>query len=118
MRSLFIGLLAAFLGGCGSINQATVERAAQVEAGMSKNEVAELLGPPGNRQFSGDNEAWQYCQTSILAAADKFIVIWFYRDEVTGLTSYTDSRFGMCDSFFRSVNWEDAPDHTVEVRQR
>jgi hypothetical protein len=76
------------------------------------------MGPPQNTQFSGKNEAWQYCQTEFVN--DSFVVVWFYDGQVTGLNTYRDSAgdMGFCSSHFRSINWEDAPDFSVEVRSR
>ena len=118
MRIMAIMSFFLFMSGCSAINHEAIESSAYVDPGMSKREVSDLLGPPQNRQFSGSNEAWQYCQTSVWGTTDKFVVVWFFQGQVTGLTSYTESKGGLCTSFFRSVNWEDAPDHTIEVRQR
>ena len=37
--------------------------------------------------------------------------------EVTGITSYRSTRTG-CSGYVKTINWEDAPDYTVEVRNR
>lgn len=75
MKTLTILLTLTFFVGCAAINQSTMERTALVNPGMEKEKVLEILGPPGNRQFKGKGEAWQYCQTSVLGTTDKFAVI-------------------------------------------
>jgi hypothetical protein len=77
------------------------------------------MGPPKNRQFSGANEAWQYCATDMAGfAGDQFVLIWLYDNRVTGLETYTNSLVGTCETFFRQVSFEDAPDATIELRKR
>ena len=84
---------------------------------MNANEVRNILGPPQNRQFSGDNEAWQYCVTGI-DIPDKFVLIWMYKETVTGMETYRNTEFGPCESFFRQVKFENAPDIVIETRKR
>ena len=108
MMKLLMFVTSFILAGCVSINQSTLERTALVNQGMEKEKVLELLGTPGNRQFRDKNEAWQYCQTSIFDSTDKFVVIWFYDGVVNGTSTYTQSQFGMCESFFKTIDWSDA----------
>lgn len=108
-------LLAIFaLSGCGTL----AKKAVFINHGDSKERVLELMGPPSDRQFEGRNEAWQYCETDAGITHDDFRIVWFYDGSVTGLTSYKSSRFGVCSAFFKSIRWENAPDHTIEIRER
>jgi hypothetical protein len=84
---------------------------------MSANEVQDILGPPKDRQFNGDNEAWQYCSTGI-GIPDEFTLIWMYRETVTGMERYRNTESGSCESFFRQVKFEDVPDIIIENRRR
>lgn len=89
-----------------------------VERGTTKEQVIARLGHPQDRQFKGDIEAWQYCQTGFVN--DSFVIVWFAQSKVTGVNTYKDSvaDIGFCDSHFRTVRWEDAPDMTIEIRDR
>jgi len=102
------------LSGCGTLAKKTV----LINHGDDKAKVLEVMGPPGDRQFKGRNEAWQYCETDAGISYDDFRIVWFYDERVTGLTSYKQSEFGVCSAFFKSIRWENAPDHTVEIRER
>jgi hypothetical protein len=78
-----------------------------------------MLGAPEDRQFRANNEAWQYCATDMTGMdADHFKVIWFTDGQVTGVSTYRSRVLGTCESNFRSINWEERPDATVEVRYR
>jgi hypothetical protein len=103
------------LSACGSSQLMT--ESLKISQGQTKDEVLSLLGPPGNRQFQGKDEAWQWCSTGM--STDDFLVVWFYDGYVTGITTYKNSiGFGSCDQFYRTVRWEDAPDRTIEIRKR
>lgn len=108
-------LLVGCLASCA--NQA-VKNVTAIDLGASKDDVYRLLGQPQNRQFKDKYEAWQYCQTEFVN--DSFILLWFYDNKVTGVNTYRDSvnDIGLCSSHFKTINWQDAPDVTVEIRQR
>lgn len=96
-----------------------VANSAQVSNGMAAAQVQQLLGPPQNRQFSGSDEAWQYCETDYTGfAGDQYVLIWLNNGRVAGLERYTNTLFGTCETYFRQVRFEDAPDMTVELRGR
>ena len=77
------------------------------------------MGTPKDRQFQGKSEAWQYCATDYSGfGADQYIVVWFYEGKVFGMTSYKNHMVGNCESFFRTIKWEDAPDRSIEFRNR
>ena len=73
------------------------------------------MGTPGNRQFSGKNEAWQYKSYGMLE--DDLHFIWFYAGEVVGYTS--ESRKDQPLGFdYKRIDWEHAPDFILEIRNR
>lgn len=102
------------LGGCAN---SLIRKSGTIENGMSKQEVVRLLGSASDKQFRGKNEAWQYCELG--AVTSDFLVVWFYEGSVTGLTTYKDSSPSLnCTGQLRTVQWENAPDTTIEVRKR
>lgn len=111
-------LVAAAISGCAAINHEVIERSASVRPGMTEGEVISLLGEPGLREFSGSKSALQYCQTEVWGSRHKYAVIWINDDRVYGLTSYTQAATGSCQSKFMPVNWGNAPDSTIEIRNR
>jgi len=86
---------------------------------MSGSELRFAMGEPQDRQFKGTNEAWQYCATDYSGLkADDYVLVWLANDAVTGMQTYRNSKKGTCESFFRTVDWEQAPDTSIEIRQR
>ncbi|WP_330147098.1 hypothetical protein [Shewanella oncorhynchi] len=57
-RILLLGIF-IILSGCGSLDKQSI----LVNAGDTKEQVLNIMGPPDDRQFQGKNEAWQFCKT-------------------------------------------------------
>jgi hypothetical protein len=78
-------------------------------------QVREVLGEPQDRQFRGNQEAWQYCETGLLQ--DTFVIVWFAESKVTGVRTYHnavgDSGF-FCRSHLRAITWDEAPESRRE----
>jgi outer membrane protein assembly factor BamE (lipoprotein component of BamABCDE complex) len=100
----------------------------KVTKGMTKAQVIELFGNPCNSQFSGDDEAWQYCYTgSGMGSNDPkiqttwnnhYIIVWFTKSIVTGMTSYDNVAPSACENYFKSIRWEDSPGRIFEIKNR
>jgi outer membrane protein assembly factor BamE (lipoprotein component of BamABCDE complex) len=78
----------------------------KVNPGMNRDEVIQLMGNPGNRQFNGNREAWQYCDMKAEDKENEYVVIWFDEGKVTGLTTY---RYGHKYGEFVTIDWDIAP---------
>lgn len=103
--------------GCNAGIRHLEEKSLEVQPGQTYQQVSAIMGVPGDRQFEGSMQAWQYCSTSkTMGEGDHYVVVWFYQGRVTGLTTYKNHRYGRCSSFFRTVRWEDAPDVDVRIR--
>lgn len=115
IRRITIATVAILLTACGTLERKT----ALINHGDSKDAVIKIMGPPGDRQLRGEQEAWQYCITGAGFGYHDYRIIWFQRGEVTGITSYKSGAPGVsCKSQFTAIRWEDAPDATIEVRHR
>jgi len=115
---LTIGTFLFFLttiNSCGG-TQGLSQKQNFISPGQSRDEVINILGIPGNKQFNGKDEAWQYCQNGLIT--DSYVVVWFYDGKVTGMNSYNSTASGNCPLYFRTVNWQNAPDRTIEYRIR
>ena len=117
MKTLLILTLVLFaLTGCQS---AKLANAALIEPGMTKQQVREIMGEPGDRQFNGNREVWQYGQTGAGFGYHDYRVVWFRDGIVVGLTSYKSHRAGTTAAGqFKTVDWSEEPDAVIEVRQR
>ena len=114
MYKLTISILILLLPACANVNQQFFA----INTGDSKQSVIDKMGAPDDRQFQGKNEAFQYCTTGTSFGKSTFNVVWFYSGVVTGANTYTVSHAASCMGHFRQINWENAPDVTLEVRNR
>ena len=111
MNKCLVGFCVMLLISCAS--QRFETNLNQINPGMERENVRRILGNPGNRQFSGFYEAWQYCNTGV--SSDKYYVVWFTSGIVTGLTTYTGYGNGKCKKFYREINWSDRPDSSIQI---
>ena len=114
MKFTVIVILAMLISACATVN----EQFFTINPGDSKQSVLEKMGPPDDRQFHGKNEAFQYCTTGTSFGKSTFNVIWLYDGKVTGANTYTVAHAASCMGHFKPIKWENAPDNTIEVRQR
>jgi len=111
-QHLLLLLTAVLISSCASVGN----KSADLEAGMSKAEAKSILGAPGKKDFSGIAEAWQYCSTGY--AADNYIIVWLANDEVIATEAYKNTTgVGACSSFFKTINWSNAPKKVIELRE-
>ena len=109
----------AMLAGCVSTGVVDFDqRANQVQPGMKVAEVAAIMGTPKNRQFSGRQEALQWCETSYMSgSADSYFVGYFYDGALIATSTYRNRARGTCESFFQPIQWI-PPDRIIELRHR
>lgn len=108
-------LILLLLFACGTLDKKSV----LINSGDNKEQVLKIMGPPDDRQFKGNDEAWQYCQTGAGFGYHDYRTIWFYNGKVTGVNSYKSTRPGVsCVTDFKPIKWEEAPDRTIEIRNR
>lgn len=118
MKRLYLIVLVVLLQACASQSQ-MIKNSTNITAGMSVDELRKVMGEPQNRQFKGNDEAWQYCSTDYSGfEADHYVLVWLADNTVTGMQTYRNTEYGTCESFFRMVNWKEAPDASIEIRNR
>jgi hypothetical protein len=110
---LIVSVLAS--SACGSLEK----RSILISHGDTKEKVISVMGTPDDLQFRETREVWQYCVTGAGFGYHDYRMIWFYDGHVTGVTSYKDSTpASSCAGHFKLVRWEEAPDKTIEIRNR
>ena len=90
-----------------------------VEFGMSKTRVQQIMGVPRNRLYEGSQEAWLWCQTSNSPKnPDAFLTVYFHRAQVAGIHTYGNRAEGTCENFLRRVEWLPDPEKSMAAKTR
>lgn len=110
-----------FSGCAAMFTQSPLERVALLKAGMTREQVQEIMGPPVKSEFSGSQQAWHYCRTG--ETADEFSVMFFNDGVLSELHNYyvtsadVGGAYGDCSKFTRRVDFRPA-DRVNEIRVR
>ena len=85
-------------------------KAILINPGDSREKVTSILGNPGDRQFRGNVEAWQYGETGAGFGYHDYRLIWFRNGRVTGIESYKSYVPATAASaHFRDIEWNREP---------
>lgn len=105
LKTLWLLLtIALVFVGCASTGKAV----ATLEPGMSKQQVLDILGPPADRSFRGNDEAWQYQEIAGFGQC-KYTTIWISNGKLVGVSSRRGSSVAGCGLGSQEVNWEEMP---------
>ena len=128
LAALMLALAALAVAGCTAMTSGLAgdrdlyifhSKVDDVEFGMSKARVQYIMGPPLNRLYEGNQEAWLWCQTSNSPKLpDAFLTVYFYRAQVAGIHSYGNRAEGTCDNFLRRVEWLADPEKSTAAKIR
>jgi outer membrane protein assembly factor BamE (lipoprotein component of BamABCDE complex) len=100
-----------------------MQQSHQINPGMSKMEVIQIMGSPTNRQFkmSETNKLFEALQwdlgwhkglSSDFSNKD-MLIVYFVNNKVSDLENYI-AYYGR----IKTVVWEERPDYTIELRNR
>jgi outer membrane protein assembly factor BamE (lipoprotein component of BamABCDE complex) len=116
------------LAGCGTMASGLMSdrdlylfesHAADVDFGMSKARVQQIMGVPRNRLYEGNQEAWLWCQTSTSPkVADAYLTVYFHQARVAGIHTYGNRAEGTCENFLRRVEWLPDPEKSMAAKVR
>ena len=99
-------LLLILLSLCGCGGQNLRAQVSSLNPGQSKEQVLAVLGPPGNRSFSGNAEAWQYCRTGTELTRDTYATVWFLDGRVHRVTTeQAQIVVGLCSGGYPTIDW-------------
>lgn len=105
MRSILLTAILT-LAACGTLERQSLA----INPGDTKESVTAAMGVPGDRQFNGDIEVWQYCKTGAGFGYHDFRQVWFRAGHVTAVSSYKDhTAASSCQGHFRPIDWSANP---------
>jgi len=102
-----IGMLllsVVLLSACASTGKAV----AQLEPGMTKQQVLQILGEPADRSFRGTDEAWQYQEIAGFGQC-KYTTVWISGGKLVGISTRRGSSVAGCGLGSQEVDWSQMP---------
>lgn len=101
MKASLLIICLLFITACATqFKQSSVKK---LNPGMTKEEVIKIMGEPGDRQFSGNKEVLQWCNTGM--SGDAYIMAHFRDGKLGTVQRYSQTLEGNCTDFFNQVNF-------------
>ena len=113
--SLFIG--------CFTMTMQNLSQSSKVTAGMTTDEVRDLMGEPILTELDRNVEEWHYCRSDNYPPKDRFFLIYFADNKVIAKTFYTrwkgnifksyvrnPEHFGSCEYFVKTGDYKVPPE--------
>lgn len=92
------------VAGCAS----TTRGAAQLEPGMTKQQVVAIMGPPSDRSFRGTDEALQYQEIAGFGQC-KYTTVWISGGKLIGISTRRGTSVAGCGLGSQELDWSQMP---------
>ena len=121
MKKLILLLIVGSLFvGCAPMTMQNLSQSSKVQAGMTTNEVRDIMGEPILSELDRDVEEWHYCRSDSYPAKDRFFAIYFVDNKVIAKIFYTrwksnifdikEDNFGNCVHFVKTGDYKVPPE--------
>ena len=104
--------------GCFPITMQSLSQSSKVKAGMTTDEVRDIMGEPVMTELDRDVEEWHYCRYVI--NKDRYLAIFFVDNKVIAKIFYTRwkssvfdrklDNFGSCEHFVKTGDYKVPPE--------
>ncbi len=94
-----------------------IQKSAMIQKDQTMQEVFAVYGQPDNRQFMGEYEVWQYCQSRQMTNFGEYVLVWFGKGIVIGVTNYHQSSGSDCTDSFQKIDWYDIPGRPYDYKE-
>jgi len=117
-KLIFILMVGSLFMGCFPITMQSLSQSSKVKAGMTTDEVRDIMGEPVMTELDRDVEEWHYCRYVI--NKDRYLAIFFVDNKVIAKTFYTrwkanlfnrnPEHFGSCEHFVKTGDYKVPPE--------
>ena len=91
-KLIFILIVGSLFMGCIGFNQwltmQNLSQSSKVKAGMTTDEVRDIMGEPVVTELDRNVEEWHYCRSDNWPPKDRFLAIYFVDDKVIAKMFY------------------------------
>ena len=108
-KLIFILMVGSLFMGCFPITMQSLSQSSKVKAGMTTDEVRDIMGEPVMTELDRDVEEWHYCRYVI--NKDRYLAIFFVDNKVIAKTFYTQNEgIGDCSLFVKTGDYKVPPE--------
>ena len=113
-KLIFILMIGSLFIGCFTMTMQNLSQSSKVTAGMTTDEVRDLMGEPILTELDRNVEEWHYCRTggSLRGERDTFVALFFIDNKLTAKQHYSthygggDAGFGSCEKFIKKGDYK------------
>ena len=119
-KLIFIMMFGSLFMGCIGFNQwltmQDLSQSSKVKAGMTTDEVRDIIGEPVVTELDRNVEEWHYCRSDNWPPKDRFLAIYFVDDKVIAKIFYARQKgekvkvFGSCEHFVKTGDYKVPPE--------
>ena len=114
-KLIFILLIGSLFMGCIGFNQwltmQNLSQSSKVKAGMTTDEVRDIIGEPVVTELDRNVEEWHYCRSDDFPPKDRFLAIYFADNKVIAKKFYTQAEeMGDCSLFVKTGDYKVPPE--------
>ena len=107
-KLIFILMVGSLFMGCFMHTTQNLSKSSRVQAGMSTDEVLEIMGEPVISELDRNVEEWHYCTTG---SEDRFLAMFFVDNKLVAKKYYRGkSEFGDCSLFVKTGDYKMPPE--------
>ena len=93
----------------GCLTMQSLSRSSEVRAGMTTDEVRDIMGEPVMTELDRNVEEWHYCK--FVVNKDRYLAIFFVDNKVIAKIFYTQAkRMGDCSLFVKTGDYKVPPE--------
>ena len=106
-KLIFILMVGSLFMGCFMYTTQNLSKSSRVQAGMSTDEVLEIMGEPVISELDRNVEEWHYCKTARLYTKDEFLAVFFVDNKLVAKKFYiAEIEFGDCSLFLKTGDYK------------
>ena len=110
-KLIFILMVGSLFMGCFPITMQSLSQSSKVKAGMTTDEVRNILGEPVISELDRNVEEWHYCKTARLYTKDEFLVVFFVDNKLVAIKYYLGKDdYGDCSIFVKTGDYKVPPE--------
>jgi len=107
-KLIFIIMVGSLFMGCFPIAMQSLSQSSKVKAGMTTDEVRDIMGEPVISELDRNVEEWHFCRTG---SKDRFLAMFFVDNKLVAKKYYLGkSEFGDCSLFVKTGDYKIPPE--------